>query len=345
MLLLAAPASLKGVLSAREAAAALARGARSAGAEVDECPVADGGEGTADALCGALGGAWHAARVADPLGRPVEAAWLLLPDGTAVVECAAAIGLPLLARRERNPLVATSRGLGELIAAAVGTPGVARLLVTLGGSATVDGGAGMREVVGRGAAGGAAPPGGGAPGAGGPLPGGSVLGLPLDVVCDVRNPLLGPRGAARAFGPQKGATPEMVEELERRLAAMVELAPYAELPGAGAAGGLGAALAALGGRLVPGAQLVLEAVGFAARAERATLVVTGEGQVDRTTFEGKAPAAVLEAAAAAGRPAVLFGGRVAWTPPGVEARALSGRRARAAADLEALGAELARDAG
>lgn len=331
MLLLAAPASLKGVLSAREAAAALARGAVAAGTgvEVDECPVADGGEGTADALHGALGGQWHAARVADPLGRPVEAAWLLLPGGTAVVECAAAIGLPLLAPGERDPLRATSHGLGELMLAAAAAPGVRRLLVTLGGSATVDGGAGLRAAL---AAGGWA-------GAGGGLP----SGLSLDVVCDVRNPLLGPRGAAAVFGPQKGATPAMVAELERRLAAMAELVPWRDAPGAGAAGGLGAALAALGGRLVPGAELVLQAVGFAARATRAGLVVTGEGQVDRTTLEGKAPGAVLEAAAALGRRAVLFGGLVAEAPPGADVRPLSGDPARAAADLEALGAALARE--
>lgn len=323
-MLLAAPASLKGVLSARDAAAALARGARSAGCPVDECPVADGGEGTADALHGALGGEWREARVSDPLGRPVDARWLLLPDGTAVVESAAAIGLPLLEPEERDPLRAGSRGLGELILAAV-DGGAVRLLVTLGGSATVDGGAGMREAVAAAGAG---------PGAHWPA------GIPLDVACDVRNPLLGPRGAARVFGPQKGATPAMVEELERRLAAMVELAPWAELPGAGAAGGLGAALAALGGRLVPGAGLVLEAVGFAARATRAALVVTGEGTVDRTTAEGKAPGAVLAECARLGRPVVLFGGRVAEAPSGATVRALSGDPARAAADLEALGAEL-----
>ncbi len=146
MLLLAAPASLKGVLSAGAAAEALATGARGArvGVEADECPVADGGEGTADALYGALGGEWRTARVADPLGRLVEARWLVLPDGTAVVESAAAIGLPLLTEAERDPLRASSRGLGELLLAAL-AGGPARVLVCLGGSATVDGGAGLRE--------------------------------------------------------------------------------------------------------------------------------------------------------------------------------------------------------
>ena len=319
MLLLAAPASLKGVLGAREAAAALGRGARSVGCDVDECPVADGGEGTADALYGALGGEWRSASVSDPLGRPVEAAWLLLPDGSAVVESAAAIGLPLLAEAERDPWRASSRGLGELLLAALACR-PERVLVCLGGSATVDGGVGLRAMVAREA----------------------LAGVRLDVVCDVHNPLLGERGAARVFGPQKGATPAVVEELEARLTSLRELAPYAALPGAGAAGGLGAALAALGGRLVPGAELVLEAVGFARRAQAADLVVTGEGQVDRTTAEGKAPGAVLAACAALGRNAVLFGGRVVEAPPGAEVRALSGDPARAAADLEELGAELAR---
>src|SRR5581483_12269024 len=206
---LACPASLKGSLSAVEAAAALVEGLSSAGADAEACPVADGGEGTADVLCGVLGGEWRSATVADPLGRPVEARWLVLGDGTAVVEAAAAIGLPLLAPEELDPLRASSRGFGELIVHAV-EAGASSLLLCLGGSATVDGGAGLRTVVDR-------------------------LTLPARVACDVRNPLLGPRGAARAFGPQKGATPAMVEELEARLAAMPELAPYAALAGAGAA--------------------------------------------------------------------------------------------------------------
>ena len=140
------PASLKGVLTARDAAAALARGARSAGADAVELPIADGGEGTAEALHAALGGEWRQAIVSDPLGRPVSARWLLLPDGRAVVEAAAAIGLPLIADDERDPLVASSRGLGELVLAALHEQPRA-LLVGLGGSATVDGGAGLREVL------------------------------------------------------------------------------------------------------------------------------------------------------------------------------------------------------
>jgi glycerate kinase len=279
--------------------------------EARELPVADGGEGTARVLAAALGGEWRTANVADPLGRPVEARWLVLDDGTAVVEAAEAIGLERVAPEERDPLRSTSRGLGELLHAAI-DEGADALIVCLGGSATVDGGAGLLELF------------GGFP-------------VPVTVACDVRSPLLGPRGAARAFGPQKGADPAAVEELERRLAGRSDLAPYASLAGAGAAGGLGAALAALGGELASGAELVLDLLRFRERIAGARMVVTGEGTVDRTTFEGKAPAAVLAACHEAGGRCVLFGGVVREVPAGVEAQALSGEPARAAADLEALG--------
>ncbi len=306
------PASLKGVLSAREAAAALASGMRAAGAEAVELPTADGGEGTADALFAALGGDWKEAVVTDPLGRPESARWLLLPDGRGVVEAAAAIGLPLLAVGERDPLVASSRGLGELVLAAV-REGAGALVVGLGGSATVDGGAGMREVL-------------------------RELPAPTVVLCDVRTSL---GDAARLFGPQKGASSGDVEMLERRLAEMTELEPYADLPGAGAAGGLGAAFAALGADLVPGAEAILDLIGFDERVEGCDLVVTGEGQVDGTTTEGKAPGVVAARAAAAGVRCVVFGGRVVCELAGVETVSLSGDRARAAQDLEELGRRLA----
>jgi glycerate kinase len=312
---LASPASFKGVLDAPSAAAAVARGLRAGGAAADELPVADGGDGTAEVLRLALGGEWREAAVSDALGRPISARWLLLPDGTAVVEAAAAIGIARLRADELDPLRASSRGLGELIHAALDEEPDA-LLICLGGSATVDGGAGLLEIIGG-------------------------LRVPARVACDVANPLLGPRGAARAFGPQKGASPAAVEELERRFAARASLAPYAMLPGAGAAGGLGAALAALGAELVPGGDLVLEAIGFARRLELAELVVTGEGQVDRTTWEGKAPAAVVRAAARAAVRAVVVGGRVVESPPGVETRALSGDPIRTVPDLEAAGLALA----
>jgi glycerate kinase len=291
------------------------------GLSVGECPVADGGEGTADVLQRTHGGEWRTAVVSDPLGRPVAARWLLLPDRTAVVESAEAIGLGRLAEHERDPLVATSRGLGELMLATLAARPRA-LLVCLGGSATVDGGAGLRSVVGR-----------------------WLQEIPIRVACDVRNPLLGERGAARVFGPQKGAAPEEVDELERRLAGMTELAEVATLPGAGAAGGLGAALAALGATLVPGGELVLDLVGFREAAEGCDLVVTGEGTVDASSAEGKSTGAVAAACCSLGIRCVAFGGRVEEPLPGTETRALSGRPDQAAEDLvelgETLGLELA----
>ena len=323
MRLIASPDSLKGVLSAEEAATALAEGARRARIEAVELPLADGGEGTTAALARAWGGRWRRATVSDPLGRPVRARFLLSPQG-AVVEAAEAIGLGRIAVSERDPLRASSRGLGELIAAAAGA-GAERVVVGLGGTATVDGGAGLREALPR---------------------------LPLRVLalCDVRNPLLGPRGAARAFGPQKGASPADVRELERRLAAMAELRPFARLPGAGAAGGLGAALAALGAEVVAGGAFVVDAVGLVRLlGEAPSVVVTGEGAVDASSAEGKVAAAVAAACARADAPCFVFGGTVeagsvsSLVALGATAVvALSGRPERARDDLVSLGEAVAR---
>ncbi|MDP8910825.1 MAG: glycerate kinase [Actinomycetota bacterium] len=313
---LACPTSLKGTLSAVEAAAALRDGFERGGVDAEELPVADGGEGTAEVLQRTLGGEWREARVSDPLGRPVLARWLSLPLGTAVVESAEAIGLGRLAPGELDPLRTTSRGLGELVLAALDER-PRSLLVCLGGTATVDGGAGLRQVLRR-------------------------LPVPTRVACDVRNPLLGPRGAAHVYGPQKGASPEAVDELEGRLAGMAELRRYVDAPGAGAAGGLGAALAALGAELVPGADLVLEALGFRERLAAVTLAVTGEGTVDETSFEGKAPGAVVAACVAAGVRVALFGGRITMQRRGAELYELSGHRTAARDDLVRLGESLAR---
>jgi glycerate kinase len=312
---LASPASLKGVLTPAEAAAHLAAGLRRVdGVEADEAPVADGGEGTAAVLQAALGGTWRTAAVADPLGRPVAARWLLLPDGTAVMEAAEAIGLPRLRPEERDPLAASSRGLGELLLAAlVDQP--TSLLVCVGGTATVDGGVGMLAAVGS-----------------------RLAGTRMRVACDVSNPLLGPRGAARVFGPQKGADAETVELLERRLAGLEHLAPFADVRGAGAGGGLGAAFASVGAELVDGAELVLDRIGFDRRAAGAALVVTGEGTVDATTFDGKAPGTVRAHCARLGVRCELFGGVVA---DACDAHRLSGDPALAAEDLVQLGEELA----
>ena len=304
---LACPASLKGVLTAAEAAAALADGLRSAGADAVELPLADGGEGTAEALWIARGGEWREADVHDAFGEPRRARWLLLPDGTAVVEAAAAV--PLDPRR-LDPLAASSRGFGELLRAAV-EDGARSLLLALGGTATMDAGAGLLEVV-------------------------DELTVPTRVACDVTAMLL---EAPRLFGPQKGAGADEIAELERRFAAREELVSIRHKPGTGAAGGLGAALAALGAELVPGAPLVLDAVGF--DASGFDLVVTGEGRVDGTTALGKAPGEV--ARRSHGARCVVFGGLVEADVPGAETVALSGDPARARDDLVALGRDLVSD--
>lgn len=301
---LACPASLKGVLTARAAAAALAEGFREAGADADELPLADGGEGTAEALSLALGGEWRETDVHDAFGRPRRARWLRLPDGTAVVEAAAAV--PLDPRR-LDPLEASSRGFGELVQAALADRPVS-LLLTLGGTATMDAGSGFLEVV-------------------------RELPVPARVACDVTATL---GEAPRLFGPQKGAGPAEIAELERRFAAEERLVLFQHKPSGGAAGGLGAALAFLGAELVPGAALVLDAVRF--DASRYDLVVTGEGRVDATTALGKAPGEV--ARRSGGTRCVVFGGVVEVELPGVETVALSGDPSRARDDLVRLGRDL-----
>jgi glycerate 2-kinase len=300
---LACPASLKGVLPARAAAAALADGLRT-WADADELPVADGGEGTLDALHQALGGDWREVDVSDALGRPRRARWLLLSDGTAVVEAAEAI--PLDPER-LDAMHASSRGLGQLIRATGSPP---QLLVGLGGTANVDGGRGVLAEL-------------------------DALPSPTRVICDVDAALL---DAARVFAAQKGATPEQALELEARLAQMTELAAYAQLPGAGAAGGLGAALASLGAQLVPGAELVLDLLGF--ETSGYDLVVTGEGTVDATTHRGKAPGVVARRCAEHRVPCVVFGGIVVEPVPGAQTVALSGDPEQAASDLRRLGSRL-----
>ena len=270
-------------------------------AEVDQLPVADGGEGTLDVLHAALGGDWHEVEVSDAFGRQRVARWLLAADGAALVEAAQAI--PLDPRR-LDPFAASSRGLGELIQA-VGQP--RELQVFLGGTANVDGGAGLLEVL-------------------------DQLPAPTRVAYDVGVPLL---DAARVFAAQKGATPDDARNLEARLLGLAELKPYADLPGAGAAGGLGAALASLGGDLLPGAPRVLDLVGFDPSGY--DVVVTGEGTVDRTTTLGKAPGEVARRCALAGVRCVVFAGRIGEAPPELEVLPLSGNPARAKNDLVELG--------
>jgi glycerate 2-kinase len=260
---LVAPDSFKGTFSAREVAAAIASGLRAAGRDAVEFPVADGGEGTMDVLVGALGGELHTVTASDPLGRPVEASFAVLPDGTAVVETAQASGLGLVDERERDPWAASTRGTGELIAAAA-QAGAERVLVTVGGSATTDGGAGAVEALEE-----------------------AGVQVELEVLVDVRTPF---EQAARVFGPQKGADPALVDRLERRLhdvAARLRRDPRGE-PMTGAAGGLSGGLwAQHGARLVPGAAYVLDAIGFDAEMRAAAFVVAGEGRLDEQTLRGK----------------------------------------------------------
>jgi glycerate 2-kinase len=296
---LACPASLKGVLSSREAAAALAQGLRE-WASVDELPLADGGEGTLDVLYAAMGGTWREYEVHDAFRRPRRAR-ALWNGWDVVVEAAEVIPIDL---SRLDPLNASSRGLGELISA-LERPN--ELLVGLGGTANVDGGAGLLELVHK-------------------LPARTF------VACDVDVPLL---DAVHVFAAQKGASPEQLHELEARMA---PLRAYADLPGAGAAGGLGAAFASLGAELRRGASTILDLLGF--DPKRYDLVVTGEGTVDATTVRGKAPGEVVRRCRDAGVRCVVFGGRVTEPIGDVETVALSGDPARAREDLVELGLRL-----
>lgn len=318
-----APQSFKGSADAVAVAAAIARGIARVWPDATcvELPLADGGEGTVRALAHATHGEMRRTRVHDPLLREIEAEWAILGDRrTAVVEMAAANGLPLLAEHERDPRITSTRGTGELILAAAAS-GAHRIIVGIGGSATNDGGAGMARAFGYRLfdAAGHELPEGGAPLArlaridGQTDP--RLVRPAVDVACDVRNPLLGPEGASAVFGPQKGATPEMVRELDAALARYADVVErfvgrnVRDVPGAGAAGGLGAGLLAfLDARLVSGARLVLDAVGFDAVVRGASLVVTGEGRIDGQSAYGKLTHAVTLAARRRGVPVVAVAG-------------------------------------
>lgn len=321
-----APDSFKGSLTAFEAAEAIAAGVRNALPEA-ECvliPLADGGEGTVQALVKATGGRIIPAPATDPLGNRIESFFGVLGDGeTVVVEMAAASGLPLVPEHLRNPMVTTTFGAGELIRAALDL-GCRKLILGIGGSATNDGGIGAIQAlggrfmdensdeVGFG---------------GGELARiRSIDVTKLDprlkdtatvVACDVDNPLTGPRGASAVFGPQKGATPEMVSALDAGLHNLAEVIrrdlgiDIENLPGAGAAGGLGAAAVAfLHAELRPGIEIVMEATHFAEQLDGASLVITGEGRVDKQTLGGKTVMGVLDAARSKGVPVLVLGGTV-----------------------------------
>ena len=327
-----APDKFRGSLSAVEAARALARGVLAAAPDalIALVPMADGGEGTVEALVSATNGTIRTVSVTGPLGEPVRAAFGLLGGGTtAVIEMAAASGLALVPRDRRDPRKTTTRGTGELLLAAVDA-GARRVILGVGGSATNDGGAGLGQALGYrllDGAGSEIGPGGGALGrldridAGGVDP--RLEGLDVAVACDVDNPLCGPRGASAVYGPQKGAGRAAIEELDRnldRFAAVVERdlgRSIRDLPGAGAAGGLGGGLVAFAhGRLERGVDLVLLAVGLADRLRSADLCLTGEGAIDATSASGKTAVGVARLARSLGCPTLALAGAIA---PGAEA--------------------------
>lgn len=288
--------SYKGCLSSSEVACAAAKGVAEVypDCEIVRLAVADGGEGTVDALVETLGGHLECAEVSDPLGRPIKAVYGVAGD-LAIIESAAACGLTLLTKEERNPLITTTKGLGELILAAI-DHGCRRFLVGLGGSATNDGGMGMISTDGfleR------------------------ARGLSFTVACDVDTPYIGAHGASRVFGPQKGASEQDVEVLEERLRgyALKILADtgidVSDMAGAGAAGGLGGAFRAyLGAELKRGVDLVLDQIGFDNIIDGADLVITGEGCSDYQTLKGKTAAGVLERAKRKGIPVMLVSGAI-----------------------------------
>jgi len=323
-----APDSFKGCLSAAQVSEAIQAGICAANPDItcQKVPLADGGEGTVDALVHATDGRFVSAVVEGPLGEPVEAQFGILGDEeTAVIEMAAASGLPLIPEEQRDPTRTTTYGTGQLIRAALDA-GCRRLVVGIGGSATTDGGTGMAQALGARML--------DSQGreitrvSGGKLSevtaiDASELDPRIDectmlVACDVDNPLLGPRGAAAVYGPQKGATPAQVEKLEAGLAHFAELLArdlgksVAEVPGAGAAGGLGAGLLAFcDAQLQPGIDIVLDVVKLAKKAAGAELIITGEGRIDSQTAFGKAPIGALRIGQQLGIPVIAIGGSVA----------------------------------
>ena len=323
---LCAPDSFKESLTAMEAARAMAQGIENADhdAEVRCLPMADGGEGTARALVDATGGSMRAVPVHDPLGRPVEGHFGLLADGTtAVVETAEASGLALLEAKERNPLIASSYGTGELMLAAVRS-GAKRIIVGLGGSATNDAGAGLLQALGVRLL----------DGNGNDLKhGGAALAdlatidistmapalknVAITAACDVTNPLTGPTGASAVFGPQKGASKDDVATLDASLAHFAQVidsqlgVAVNDVPGAGAAGGIGAVLKGfLNAEFRPGIAIVIEQSGLDAAAQWADVVFTGEGSIDFQTKFGKTPAGVAETAKRHGKPVIAVAGHI-----------------------------------
>jgi glycerate kinase len=313
--ILIAPDSFKGSLTSVAVARALADGWHRGRPDdtVLLSPLADGGEGTLEAIAAAGGWSWQTADVRDPLGRQIQAKWLRSEDGSrAVLEMAEASGLSRVSPEERDPIAASSIGTGDLIRAAIDAD-VRHITIGIGGSATTDGGKGMLD---------------GLDGLDG------LLTPPVvEVACDVSNPLLGPDGAAAVYGPQKGATQDQVAELDARNARWADSLEALtgrrerDTPGAGAAGGVGFALLAIQDQFVsfalrPGIELLMEATGFDEKLAQADLVITGEGRIDAQTGFGKTALGVAKRAQAAGVPCIAVGGGV--DPDGIDALAAIG---------------------
>jgi glycerate kinase len=324
--ILIAPDKFKGSLTALAAAEAIARGIAAAcpGAELVSRPIADGGEGTAEAMVAALGGSWIAVPATDPLGRPIEARYAWLANAVAVIDMSEASGLGRLSIAERDPLHASTFGTGEMIADAI-RRGARKILVGLGGSATNDGGIGMAEALGyeffdrigqrlkaipanlANLARIQAPV---------TPPRAVVVGL-----CDVQNPLAGERGASRTYGPQKGADPRMVQRLDGDLARLADIVArdlrcdFRAMPGAGAAGGLGFGLLSFcGATLRSGFETLAETLQLEKEIAASDFIITGEGRIDAQTLEGKGPAGVAALARKHGKPVIAFAGAVADDP-------------------------------
>ncbi|NLI91921.1 MAG: glycerate kinase [Peptococcaceae bacterium] len=325
MKVLVASDSFKGSLSSIKVGEAVTEGVKRVfpDAVTRIIPIADGGEGTVEALVTAAQGKYVKRKVSSPLGEPIEAVMGMLPDGTAVIEMAAASGLPLVPVEKRNPFITTTRGTGDLIKAAL-DEGAEKILIGIGGSATNDGGAGMVQAL------------------GGKLlnqngkelsPGGAALvdlsridlsemdhrlkDVQITVICDVDNPLCGPRGASAVYGPQKGATPEMVQYLDGCLSHYAEVIRsqlgmnIRDIPGAGAAGGLGAGLLAFTkAELKSGTEAVLDTIKFDDIIGEYDLVITGEGRIDAQSAFGKVPKGVGTRAQKHGKPVIAVVGSI-----------------------------------
>lgn len=323
MNILILPDSFKNCLSSVEVGQALSAGILRVfpHAIITAYPVADGGEGTVEAFVAALAGQMVDCPAHDALGRPINAFYGILPDGTAVVEVAAASGIQLLSEEEKNPLVASSYGTGELIKEVI-EQGAKKIILGLGGSVTNDGGTGMAKALGfrfLDAQGKEVAEGGATLDQITKIDTSRVLpqlkDVDFEIACDVQSPLCGPDGASAVFGPQKGATPEMVTLLDHNLSHLAQAIKkdldkeIATLAGAGAAGGLGAgAVAFLGGKLIPGFDIVTEVLHLKEKVKWADIVITGEGKIDAQTLQGKTPFAVAQLAKAEGKKVLAFAG-------------------------------------